>query len=114
MAVAAVSALTGRPVDGGIAITGEIGVHGRAMPVGGVPAKVDAAKKAGLRRVLIPKENSLERFAQSGIEVTCIETLNEALTLALTDGERKSIPETHQADETLAAQPQNEKLLTLP
>lgn len=104
MAVAAVSALTGRPVDGSTAITGEISVHGRAMPVGGVPAKVEAAKKAGLKRVLIPKENSLERFADSGIEVICVDTIHQALSFALTGGERAVLPETHGMDETLAAQ----------
>lgn len=104
MAVAAVSALTGRPVDGGTAITGEISVHGRAMPVGGVPAKVEAAHRAGLRRVLIPKQNSLERFSDTGIEVVCIETLEQALNLALTGGERRNVPETRGVDEQLAAQ----------
>ena len=104
MAVAAVSALTGRPVDGGTAITGEISVHGRAMPVGGVPAKVEAAHRAGLRRVLIPRQNSLERFSDTGIEVVCIETLEQALNLALTGGERRNVPETRGVDETLAAQ----------
>ena len=57
MAVAAISALTGRPVDGATAVTGEIGVQGLVRPVGGVPAKVEAARRAGLSRVILPREN---------------------------------------------------------
>lgn len=79
MAVAAVSALTGRPVDGAAAITGEIGVQGRVLPVGGVPAKVEAARRAGLNRVLVPRDNDMERFRQSGVQVIPIDTLSEAL-----------------------------------
>ena len=62
MAVAAVSAITGKPVDGSCAITGEIGVQGQIRPVGGVPEKVEAALHAGLMRVFIPRENMLERL----------------------------------------------------
>ncbi len=79
MAVAAVSALTGRPVDGSTAITGEIGVQGNVLPVGGVPAKAEAARLAGLKRVLAPRENAMERFHDAGIQVILIDTLRDAL-----------------------------------
>ena len=79
MAVAAVSALTGRPVDGSSAITGEISVQGRVLPVGGVPAKAEAARRAGLARVLVPRENAMERFRDAGIQVLLIDTLQDAL-----------------------------------
>lgn len=79
MAVAAVSALTGRPVDGSTAITGEIGVQGNVLPVGGVPAKAEAARLAGLKRVLAPRENAMERFHDVGIQVILIDTLRDAL-----------------------------------
>lgn len=79
MAVAAVSALTGWPVDGGAAITGEIGVQGNVLPVGGVPAKAEAARLAGLKRVLAPRENAMERFHDVGIQVILIDTLRDAL-----------------------------------
>lgn len=79
MAVAAVSALTGQPVDGSAAVTGEIGVQGRVLPVGGVSAKVEAAKKAGLSRVLIPRENDMERFRDAGVQVVLVDTVQEAL-----------------------------------
>lgn len=81
MALAAFSALTGQAVDGATAVTGEIGVAGEIRPVGGVPVKIDAARRAGLSRVLIPKANWMERFACCGIEVTPVETLEEAVSL---------------------------------
>lgn len=83
MAVAAVSALTGAPVDGGTAVTGEIGVQGQVRPVGGVPEKVEAARRAGLVRVVIPPENAQERFKNAGIRVVTADTLEEALSMLL-------------------------------
>ena len=79
MAIAAISALTGRPVDGGCAITGEISVQGQIKPVGGVPEKVDAAFRAGLVRVYIPRENMLERFESCGIHVMMIDRIEQAV-----------------------------------
>ena len=83
MAVAAVSALTGAPVDGGTAVTGEIGVQGQVRPVGGVPEKVEAARRAGLARVVIPSENAQGRFKNAGIRVVTADTLEEALSMLL-------------------------------
>lgn len=83
MAVVAASAMTGRPVDGTAAVTGEVSVRGLVKPVGGVPGKVEAAAHAGLKKVLIPNENRLERFANAAIEVVPITTLKEALDMML-------------------------------
>lgn len=83
MAVVAASAMTGRPVDGSTAVTGEVSVRGLVKPVGGVPGKVEAAAHAGLKKVLIPNENRLERFANAAIEVVPITTLKEALDMML-------------------------------
>ena len=79
MAVVAASAMTGRPVDGRIAVTGEVSVRGLVKPVGGVPGKVEAAEQAGLTTVLIPMENRMERFEHTTIEVVPVSTLQEAL-----------------------------------
>ncbi|MDD3335778.1 MAG: ATP-dependent protease LonB [Eubacteriales bacterium] len=79
MAVVAASALTGRPVDGHVAVTGEVSVRGLVKPVGGVPGKVEAAERAGLTTVLIPADNQLERFEHTTIEVKPIATLEQAL-----------------------------------
>lgn len=86
MAVAAVSALTGKPVDGSCAITGEIGVQGQVRPVGGVPEKGEAAIRAGLLRVFIPRENMLERFESCGAEIVLMDTLEKTLGQVLLPG----------------------------
>lgn len=86
IAVAIFSAIHGIPVDNLVALTGEVSIHGKVKPVGGVVAKVEAAKQAGVKRVLIPEENWQSIFtAQDGIEVIPISHVEEALRLALTD-----------------------------
>lgn len=87
MAVVAASAMTGRPVDGHVAVTGEVSVRGLVKPVGGVPGKVEAAEHAGLTTVLIPFDNQLERFEHTTIEVKPIRTLEEALDRMLLPAE---------------------------
>ena len=83
MAVVAVSALTGRPIDGSCALTGEITVHGAVKAVGGVPEKVEAARRAGLARVFIPQENDTETLHASGIEVVSVTSVQEVLDAML-------------------------------
>jgi len=63
MAVAIASAVSGTPVDNRIAMTGELSIHGKVKPVGGVVAKVEAALQAGATKVFIPQENWQELFA---------------------------------------------------
>ncbi len=89
MAVAACSALTGCPVNGSTALTGEVSVRGEVRAVGGVPSKVEAAKRAGLKRVLVPRENYLQRFDGEGIEVVPIDTLEQALEMMFARGEAR-------------------------
>ncbi len=86
IAVATYSAIHGIPVDNFTALTGEVSIHGKVKPVGGVVAKVEAAKQAGVKRVLIPEENWQSIFADmKGIEIIPISTVQEALKLALTE-----------------------------
>ena len=83
MAVAVASAIDGMPVACDVALTGELSVYGKALPVGGVSQKIDAAVKAGLKRVLIPEENYQARYSEKSIRVIAIKSLEEALELAL-------------------------------
>lgn len=83
MAVAIYSAFTGRPVDNRVAMTGEISIRGLIKPVGGVVAKVEAARQAGCNRVLVPEDNYQEMFRRLPIEVIPIKRLEEALQHAL-------------------------------
>lgn len=80
MAAAIASALNHWPIDHELAMTGEISVHGRVKPVGGVLAKVEAAFQAGAKKVIIPKENWQELFAGlEGLEVIPVEYFEEVL-----------------------------------
>ncbi|WP_082970889.1 ATP-dependent protease LonB [Mycobacterium sp. E3298] len=78
MAVAIASAITDQPVDNKLALTGEISIHGRVKPVGGVLAKVEAAFQSGADTVLIPKENWQVIFeGLQGVKVIPVETVEE-------------------------------------
>ncbi|HEY3314415.1 MAG TPA: ATP-dependent protease LonB [Bacillota bacterium] len=88
IAVAIYSSLTNRPIDNLIAITGELSIRGFVKPVGGVTAKIEAAKQAGAARVLIPKDNWQEIMRDvSGVEVIPVETLGEVFEMALLPAE---------------------------
>lgn len=71
------SAMKNIPVDGNIAMTGEISITGKVKPVGGVIAKVEAARLAGVQKVIIPKENWQELFETMDIEVIPVENINQ-------------------------------------
>lgn len=83
VATAIYSAINGIPIDNTVAMTGEISIRGLVKPVGGVSAKVMAAKQAGARRVIIPKDNWQEIFERMDIEVVGVETLDEVFKNAL-------------------------------
>src|SRR6059058_739835 len=88
MATALVSALSRRPARHDVAMTGEITLRGRVLPIGGVKEKVLGAVRAGLRTVVLPKENAadledLPEDVRSSLDVHLVEDLDEVLTLAL-------------------------------
>ncbi len=84
MAVALYSALTDTPVDNRVAMTGELTVRGEVRPVGGVFAKVEAARRAGVRRVLVPQDSWEPELAScDGIDVVPVGRLQEALEASL-------------------------------
>ncbi|MGE5583362.1 MAG: ATP-dependent protease LonB [Bacillota bacterium] len=84
LATAIYSAITGLVVDNEIAMTGEISIRGGVMPVGGVVPKIAAAKEAGVKKVLVPKENWQEIFAdETGIAIIPVERVEEVIKLAV-------------------------------
>lgn len=84
MATAIASAIHKIPVDNKLAMTGEMSIHGKVKPVGGVVAKVEAAFQAGATKVIIPKENWQEMFANlPGVEVLAADSIEEVLEVAL-------------------------------
>jgi Lon-like ATP-dependent protease len=86
IATAVYSAIMEKPVDNLVAMTGEVSIHGKVKPVGGVVAKVEAARQAGAKRVLIPEENWQSLFAEmEGIEVIPVSTVLQAIELALVE-----------------------------
>lgn len=84
MAVAVLSAMENYELDNLLAMTGEVSVRGRIKPVGGVIAKIEAARKNGIKRVIIPRDNWLKIFDDmTSIEVIPVSTLEEVLDLAM-------------------------------
>jgi len=88
MATALVSALSRRAVRHDLAMTGEITLRGRILPIGGVKEKVLGAVRAGITTIVLPKENAadlddLPEDVRSSLEVHLVEDLDEVLTLAL-------------------------------
>ncbi len=105
MATALVSALSGVPVRHDLAMTGEVTLSGRVLPIGGVKEKVLGACRAGISNVILPKENvadlqDLSEDERRRITVYPVERLNEVLELALHGGATKE-PQTEPAEPEL-------------
>jgi ATP-dependent Lon protease len=103
MVTAIISVMTGIPVRKDVAMTGEITLRGRVLPIGGLKEKLLAALRGGIKTVLIPEENAkdlteISDSIKGGLEIIPVSRMDEVLTHALT---RK--PEPIQWDE--AAKP---------
>ena len=90
MATAMLSAVTEKKVRSDLAMTGEITLRGRVLPIGGLKEKLLAAKSAGIKTVLIPKENTVDVEELSaeitkGLEIIPVENMDEVLGAALTE-----------------------------
>ncbi len=88
MAAALVSALSKRRAHGEVAMTGEISLRGRVLPVGGIKEKVLAAKRAGIGRVVLPARNrkdveEVEAGLLAGLDLQYVGTIDEALEYTL-------------------------------
>ncbi len=91
IAASLASLLTGRPVRPDVAMTGEITLRGKVLPVGGIKEKVLAARRAGIHTVILPRRNErdLEDIApelRQELEFVFVDTVDEVLSHALRDG----------------------------
>lgn len=94
IATAVYSAIKGIAVDNEIAMTGEVSIRGNVKPIGGVVAKVEAARQAGATRVIIPKDNWQAIFEDiEGIKVIPVDKLEEVISLALLEVEEEILEE---------------------
>ena len=87
MATAMLSAITKRKVRANVAMTGEITLRGRVLPIGGLKEKTLAAKNAGIKTVLVPKKNQkdmdeIEDEIKQGLSIVYMETIKDALNAA--------------------------------
>jgi len=93
LVTALVSLLTGRPVRPRVAMTGEVSLSGRVLPVGGIKEKVLAAHRMGVKEVLLPKRNEkavkedIPQDVQNDLKITLVSSIEEVLELALMPGE---------------------------
>ena len=93
MCVAMISSLTGRPARKDIAMTGEITLRGKVMPVGGIREKVLAAHRAGIKKVLIPREcekdlDEIPEKVREQMEFVLLDTVQDAMEQVLVRNER--------------------------
>jgi ATP-dependent Lon protease len=90
MATAMISALSGRPARHDVAMTGEITLTGRVLPIGGLKEKVLGAVRAGITHIVIPRDNEadlddLPKDVREKLTVSPVDTLAEALSITLRD-----------------------------
>ncbi|PJG81890.1 endopeptidase La [Caviibacterium pharyngocola] len=88
MCTALVSCLTGNPVRSEVAMTGEISLRGKVLPIGGLKEKLLAAHRGGIKTVIIPKDNvkdleDIPENAKNSLTIHAVETIDEVLTIAL-------------------------------
>jgi ATP-dependent Lon protease len=98
MATALVSAVSQRPARHDLAMTGEITLSGKVLPIGGLKEKVLGAARAGIREILLPKENEpeledLPDEVRNSLKFHPVDTLDEVLAIALTSRDARAVDE---------------------
>lgn len=88
IATAIYSAISGQSIDNRIAMTGEVSIRGEVRPIGGVSTKIDAAIQAGVKKVIIPKDNWQETFQNLPIVITPVSRIQEVIKEAIVHDER--------------------------
>jgi ATP-dependent Lon protease len=93
IATAISSVFTGRPVNKNIAMTGEVTLRGRVLPVGGLKEKALAAKRMGIKKIVIPKRNrkdleDIPKYIKKDVKFIFAEKMEQVLKVALTDSKK--------------------------
>ncbi|HJU64629.1 MAG TPA: endopeptidase La [Gemmatimonadaceae bacterium] len=101
MSTALVSAMSGRPVRKDVAMTGEITLRGRVLPIGGVKEKVLGAHRAGITTIILPKENEADledipEEVRGQLEFHCVSTLDDVFEIAIVP-----VPSARQGEKTM-------------
>lgn len=91
IACAVYSAIKKVKMPSDIALTGEVSILGAVYAVGGVASKIEAAKNAGIKRVIIPKDNYRRCFEDLPIEIICVQSLEEVMEVCFKKAENQAI-----------------------
>ena len=97
MAMALYSAVSGRPASNAVAMTGEITLRGNVLPIGGLNEKLIAAKRYGIKTVLIPRENEIDVKELSskvteGLNIIPVDKIEDAIPYIFQDNKKPSVP----------------------
>jgi ATP-dependent Lon protease len=103
LATALVSALTRIPVRKDVAMTGEITLRGKVLPIGGVKEKVLAAHRAGVKTIVLPKDNEkdladIPKNVLDTLNVYMVQTMDEVLKIALAEPLAGRLPTANEAE----------------
>ena len=103
MATAIASALTGKPVSKNVAMTGEVTLRGRVLPIGGLKEKTLAAKRMGIKKVIVPERNrkdleDIPKYIKKDMEFVFAETMDDVLKVALKKKENKKPKKTNNSN----------------
>ena len=103
MATAIASALTGKPVSKNVAMTGEVTLRGRVLPIGGLKEKTLAAKRMGIKKVVVPERNrkdleDIPKYIKKDMEFVFAETMDDVLKVALKKRENKKPKKTNNSN----------------
>src|SRR2546428_790261 len=103
MATALASLLTKTPTRGDVAMTGEITLRGKVLPIGGVKEKVLAAHRLGIRTIILPRDNEkdladIPEDIQKTLEFKLVETMDEVLQFALERGDQPEVEKEYNKD----------------
>jgi ATP-dependent Lon protease len=97
IAASLASLLSGRPVRSDVAMTGEITLRGKVLPVGGIKEKVLAARRAGIKTIILPRRNErdledIQPEVRKELEMIFVDTVDEVIRHALRDGDAVQPP----------------------